>query len=182
MLVTAARQIGGVQIQNRATLGGNVVNASPAADAVPVLQAADAILVLASADGERRVAAADFYPGYRQTKLLPGELLTAVEIPPLGGRGWFRKVGTRAANAISKVVMAGVGDRRRPRIAIGSVGPTVMRLPRTEAALRAGLPVSRAVEVLRSEIAPIDDLRSTAAYRARVAEALLVQLWEETSR
>jgi CO/xanthine dehydrogenase FAD-binding subunit len=89
-------------------------------------------------------------------------------------------VGTRAANAISKVVLAGVRDAR-PRIAVGSVGPTVLRLARTEAALAAGVTVDEAAAVLESEIAPIDDLRSTAAYRRRVTANLLRQFWKETA-
>jgi CO/xanthine dehydrogenase FAD-binding subunit len=180
ILAAAARQIGGVQIQNRATLGGNVVNASPAADAVPVLAVAEAALVLASAAGERRVPVNGFYTGYRKTDVGPGELLVAVELPPLAGRPWFRKVGTRAANAISKVVMAGVRGER-PRIALGSVGPTVLRLPRTEGVLADGGTGEDAAFVLLSEIAPIDDVRSTAGYRRQVAANLVKQFWEETS-
>lgn len=179
-LAEAARQIGGVQIQNRATIGGNVVNASPAADAVPVLAVADAILVLASAAGERRVPLGGFFTGYRRTVLRPDELVVSVELPPLPGRPWFRKVGTRAANAISKVVMAGV-RAARPRLALGSVGPTVLRLPRTEAALSGGATPDEAASVLQAEIAPIDDLRSSAAYRRQVAANLLAQFWRDTS-
>ena len=147
---------------------------------MPVLAAADAVLVLARAGGQRRVPIAAFYTGYRQTVLAPDELLVAVELPPVAGRTWFRKVGTRAANAISKVVMAAVRGEA-PHIALGSVGPTVLRLPRTEAALAAGGSADDAARVLRSEITPIDDLRSTAAYRGHVAANLLRQFWEETS-
>jgi xanthine dehydrogenase small subunit len=179
-LAEAARQVGGAQIQNRATLGGNIANASPAADGVPVLAAAEADLVLASAAGERRVPITGFFTGYRKTVLRPDELILAIELPPAAGRAWFRKVGTRAANAISKVVLAGVRDAR-PRIAVGSVGPTVLRLPRTEAALAAGATADQAVAVLDSEIAPIDDLRSTADYRRRVTANLLRQFWKETA-
>jgi len=179
-LAQAARQVGGVQIQNRATLGGNIANASPAADGVPVLAAADARLWLASAGGERRVPVTAFFTGYRQTALLPGELIRAIELPPPSGRPWFRKVGTRAANAIAKVVLAGVRDAL-PRLAIGSVAPTVLRLPRTEAALAAGASPDQAAAVLDTEIAPIDDLRSTAAYRRQVAANLLRQFWKETA-
>ncbi len=180
VLSEAARLIGGAQIQNRATLGGNVANASPAADAVPILMAAEATLVLASASGSRRVPITDFYTGYRRTRLAPDELLYAIELPRLPGPVWFRKVGTRAANAISKVVLAGVRDKV-PRIALGSVGPTVLRVPRTEAALAAGAPLDDAAAILLSEIAPIDDLRSTAHYRRLVAVGLLGQFWEETA-
>src|SRR5437879_1801816 len=108
MLVAAARQIGGVQIQNRGTLGGNVANASPAGDTLPVLAAADAVVVLQSASETRRVPFTAFYTGYRQTVRRADELIVAFEIPAVRGRQWFRKVGTRAAQAISKVVIAGV--------------------------------------------------------------------------
>lgn len=181
-LAEAARQVGGVQIQNRATLGGNIVNASPAADAVPVLLVAEATFVLASAAGERRVPATSFFTGYRATALGPGELLIAIELPalPSGARPWFRKVGTRAANAISKVVMAAVRSGR-PRLALGSVAATAVRLPRTEEALAGGAGLDDAAEFLAREIAPIDDLRSTAAYRRQVAANLLRQFWKETA-
>jgi CO/xanthine dehydrogenase FAD-binding subunit len=179
-LADAARQIGGVQIQNRATLGGNIANASPAADAVPVLLAAEATFVLARAGGQRRVPATAFFTDYRKTALAADELLVAIELPPPAGRPWFRKVGTRAANAISKVVMAAVRERR-PRLALGSVGPTALRLPRTEEALAAGASARAAAEVLAAEITPIDDLRSTAQYRLRIAANLLEQFWKETS-
>src|SRR5882672_843278 len=124
MLAAAAREIGGVQIQNRGTIGGNVANASPAGDTLPVLAAADAVVVLQSVDGARRVPFNAFYTGYRRTVCGPDELIVAFEIPPVRGRQWFRKVGTRAAQAISKIVMAGVGGDD-PRLALGSVAPTV---------------------------------------------------------
>ncbi|HVE65326.1 MAG TPA: FAD binding domain-containing protein, partial [Thermoanaerobaculia bacterium] len=116
ILASAAREIGGVQIQNRGTLGGNVVNASPAGDTLPVLAVAEATIVLSSAGGERRVPFASFYTGYRKTVLRPDEIVTAIEVPRVEGRQWFRKVGTRAAQAISKVVMAAVRSDR-PRVA-----------------------------------------------------------------
>jgi CO/xanthine dehydrogenase FAD-binding subunit len=184
MLVAAAREVGGVQIQNRGTIGGNVANASPAGDTLPVLAASDATLVLQSADRTRRVPCSAFYTGYRRSVLAPGELIAALEVPPVRGRQWFRKVGTRAAQAISKVVMAAVapaaGDP--PRIALGSVAPTVVRLPSTEAALAAGASLEEAQRVLIEEIAPIDDIRSTAAYRTRVAANLLARFWNERHR
>src|SRR5688572_14084553 len=126
MLVESARQIGGPQIQNRGTLGGNIANASPAGDALPVLAAADAVIVLKSATAERRVAFNEFYTGYRASVRKSDELIVSVEIPKQNGAQWFRKVGTRAAQAISKVVMAAVRDTNRPRIAIGSVAPTIV--------------------------------------------------------
>ncbi len=179
MLVEASRQVGGVQIQNRGTLGGNIANGSPAADGVPVLSACDAVVVLRSVDGERRVSINEFYTGYRTTVMKPDELITAVEIPPVEGKQWFRKVGTRAAQAISKIVMAAVRGPS-PRISLGSVAPTVVRVPRTEAALAAGASIDEAAGILGGEIAPIDDVRSTADYRRRVSQNLLRRFWAET--
>jgi xanthine dehydrogenase small subunit len=181
MLAAAAREIGGVQIQNRGTIGGNVANASPAGDTLPVLAAAEAIVVLASATGTRRIPFNSFYTGYRQSVRRPDELILALEVPPVRGRQAFRKVGTRAAQAISKVVLAVViGDE--PRIALGSVAPTVVRARRTEAALAAGASIDEGQQTLIDEIAPIDDIRSTAEYRRRVAANLLARLWNGGSR
>jgi len=184
MLVAAAREVGGPQIQNRGTIGGNIANASPAGDTLPVLAAAGATIVLESIRGPRRVLFTDFYTAYRRTVVGPDELITAVEIPAIKGRQWFRKVGTRAAQAISKVVMAAVdaGPGEAPRIAIGSVAPTVVRLPRTEASLASGASIGDAQRILRDEIVPIDDVRSTAEYRQRVAANLLASFWREGSR
>ena len=179
-LVAAAREVGGVQIQNRGTLAGNVANASPAGDSLPVLAAADAVVVLRSVAGERKIPINGLYTGYRATVIRPDELIVAVEVPAVEGRQWFRKVGTRAAQAISKVVMAAV-RAPAPRIALGSVGPTVVRLPSTEAVLASGGSIEDAQRALAAEIRPIDDVRSTAAYRLRVAQNLLRQWWEETS-
>ena len=181
MLVDAARQIGGVQIQNRGTIGGNVANGSPAGDSLPVLAAANAAVLLCSAGGERRVPFGEFYTGYRASVRRPDELIAAIEIPPVDGRQWFRKVGTRAAQAISKVVMAAV-RAPRPSIALGSVGPTVVRLPRAEDALASGASIDEAVRILEDEIRPIDDVRSTAEYRRTVAGNLLRRFWSDTSR
>ena len=172
MLVAASREVGGVQVQNRGTLGGNIANASPAADTLPVLAAVDAMVVLASRAGERRVPITRFYTGYRATVKRSDELITAVEIPRVDGEQYFRKVGTRAAQAISKVVMAAVRGAA-PRVALGSVAPTVVRLPQTEKALTDGATIDDAVRILESEIQPIDDVRSTAEYRRRVAGNLL---------
>ncbi len=175
MLVAAAREIGGVQIQNRGTLGGNVANGSPAGDTLPVLAAADAVVVLASAEGTRRVPFTSFYTGYRASVRRPDELIVGFEVPAVDGRQRFRKVGTRAAQAISKIAMAVVSGRE-PRIALGSVGPTVMRAWKTEAALAGGASMEEAQRVLAGEISPIDDIRSTAEYRRRVAANLLARL------
>jgi len=181
ILAEAAREVGSRQIQNRGTIGGNVANASPAGDTLPVLAVAEAVVVLGSAAGERRVAFGDFYTGYRTSVRRADELIVAIEVPPVDGLQWFRKVGTRAAQAISKVVMAGV-RAARPRVALGSVAPTVVRAPRTEACLAGGGTIEEAQAVLADEIRPIDDLRSTAAYRRRVAANLLAQFWSDTAR
>ncbi len=179
MLAEASRQIGGPQIQNRGTVGGNVANGSPAGDSLPVLAAVDAVIVLQSAGAERRVPITQFYTGYRSTVMRPDELIVAVEVGPVDGRQWFRKVGTRAAQAISKIVVAGV-RAGTPRIAYGSVAPTVVRVPETERTLAAGGSIDEAADVLSREIKPIDDVRSTADYRLRVATNLLRRFWAET--
>jgi CO/xanthine dehydrogenase FAD-binding subunit len=137
------------------------------------------VLQLRSSRGTRRVPFTSFYSGYRQSVLRVDELIVAVEIPPLEGTQWFRKVGTRAAQAISKLVMAAVRSPA-PRIALGSVAATTIRVPRTEAALAAGASIDEAALVLESEIAPIDDIRSTADYRRRVAANILRRFWSDT--
>jgi len=171
--------VGGAQIQNRGTLGGNIANASPAGDTLPVLAAAGAVIVLRSASGERRVPFNEFYTGYRTSVRQPDELITAIEIPPIEGRQWWRKVGTRRAQAISKIMMAGVRGRE-VRIAIGSVGPTVLLARNAAAVLAERGSVAEAQVALREEIAPQDDVRSTASYRWQVAENFLAQFWKET--
>jgi len=180
MLAEASRSVGGPQIQNRGTIGGNIANASPAGDTLPVLAAVDATVVLRSATGERRVAFNDFYTGYRASVRRADELITAVEIPAVRGRQWFRKVGTRAAQAISKVMIAGVRDDGAIRIALGSVAPTVVRARRTEEALANGASIDDAVIALRDEIRPIDDMRSTADYRRLVSANLVRRFLTDT--
>jgi CO/xanthine dehydrogenase FAD-binding subunit len=181
MLVAAAREVGGRQIQNRGTIGGNVANASPAGDSLPVLAACDAVVVLQSASGERRVPITQFYTGYRASVRRADELIAAIEIAKVEGAQYWRKVGTRRAQAISKVMCAAV---RGPvvRVALGSVAPTVIRLPQTEAVLTSGGTLEAAQDVLRAEIAPIDDIRSTAAYRRAVAANLLADFWTTSGR
>jgi CO/xanthine dehydrogenase FAD-binding subunit len=190
MLVAAAREVGGVQIQNRGTLGGNVANASPAGDTLPVLAAAEATIVLASASGERRVPFLDFHTGYRATVMRANELIVAIEVPRVHGRQWWFKVGPRRAQAISKVMLAGVRPSRRTphpepgggvRVAIGSVAPTVRRLRSTEDVLNAGGSIEDACRALDAEIAPIDDVRSTAEYRRAVSARLLRRFWRDTA-
>ena len=180
MLVAAAREIGGKQIQNRGTIGGNIANASPAGDSLPVLAAVDATVVLQSASAERRVRFNEFYTGYRASVRQADELIIAVEIPKVEGKQYWRKVGTRRAQAISKVMCAAV---RGPqvRISLGSVAPTVIRLPRTEHVLSSGGTLEEAKGAASEEIAPIDDLRSTAAYRRQVSANLIEHFWITTS-
>jgi xanthine dehydrogenase small subunit len=180
MLIDAARQIGGPQIQNRGTIAGNIANGSPAADSVPVFAAADAVVVLRSTSQERRVPITQFYTAYRASVMRAEELIVAVEVPRVDGKQWFRKVGTRAAQAISKVVVAGVRGPS-PKFALGSIAPTVVRAYATERALASGTPIEQAVLTLQREIAPIDDVRSTATYRAQVAQRLLRRFWSETN-
>ena len=179
MLVDAARQIGGVQIQNRGTIGGNIANGSPAGDTLPVFAAAEAVVVARNATDERRIPFADFYTGYRANVLRSDELIVAVEVPNVEGRQWFRKVGTRAAQAVSKVVIAAVRGGP-PRVAFGSVGPVVVRAVSAETALGGGEGIEAAVAALGQDIKPIDDIRSTAEYRRVVAGKLLRQFWTET--
>jgi CO/xanthine dehydrogenase FAD-binding subunit len=179
MLAEAARVVGGPQIQNRGTIGGNIANASPAGDTLPVFAAMDATVVLRSVDGERRVPFASFYTGYRATVMKSDELIVAVEVPRVSGKQWFRKVGTRAAQAISKIVVAGVRGTT-PRVAFGSVAPTVVRAREAERILSETGDVDAAAAALDRDIAPIDDLRSTAGYRRRVAANLLRGFWRDT--
>ena len=191
VLAEAAATIGAAQIQNRGTLGGNVANASPAGDTLPVLLAADASFVLGSARGERTVPAAEFWPAYRQTALAPDELLLRIRIPLLAGRELrFRKVGTRRAQSISKVVVAlgwRDGTPAAPltdvRLALGSVAATPIRARATEAAIEGHPPTPEtadlAAETLAAELQPIDDVRSTAEYRRIVAARVVHRLIRE---
>ena len=179
MLVAASREVGGAQIQNRGTLGGNIANASPAGDTLPVLAAAGAEVVLRSTRGQRTVPFESFYTGYRASVRQPDELIVAVEFPAIDGRQWWRKVGTRRAQAISKVMMAGVRGRE-VRIAFGSVAPTVVLAREAAAFLHSGGTLAGAQAALLREITPIDDVRSTGEYRSRVAANLLAEFWSGT--
>ena len=186
LVSAAARETGAVAIQNRGTVGGNIANASPAADLPPALVVYDAVLELASSRGRRRVPYGSFHTGYKKMDLAGDELIVSVTLPR--GRidaGWkqaYRKVGTRRAQAISKICFAAAaridsGTIREIRVAFGSVAPTVVRAVRAEAALR-GMVVSvetlaAARAALGRDIAPIDDVRSTADYRLTVAGNLL---------
>jgi len=186
LLVRACAEVGGVAIQNRGTLAGNVANASPAGDTFPALAVYEAVVHALSPEGARSLPVLDVFAGVKKTSLRPSELIEAIEIPFLArspGRQLFRKIGTRAAQALSKVVAAGLlwqkkdGRIQELRFALGSVAPTVRRLRRVEA-LVAGQRVTRrlldeAARLVGDEIAPIDDVRSTADYRGHVAQALV---------
>jgi len=183
-LVAAAATIGAAQIQNRGTVGGNLVNASPAGDTLPIWLATDTVIVLGSAAGERTVTANEFFPAYRQTARRDDELVLRVRVPLLPRRHVrFRKVGTRRAQAISKVVLAlswltgDDGTWNDTRLALGSVAATPVRSAATEAALDGRQPIrataDAAAAALSADIQPIDDVRSTADYRRLVAGRVL---------
>jgi CO/xanthine dehydrogenase FAD-binding subunit len=184
MLCQAASETSGLAIQNRGTLGGNIVNASPAADSPPALLAYDAEIELVSKRGSRWLPYQGFHTGYKQMHIEPDELLARIRLPRNTGtlRHYYRKVGTRKAQAISKVCFAAVAeiDQKQikdARIALGSVAPIVVRCVQTEDALRGRKPgadtISSACATLLREISPIDDIRSTANYRLQVARNLL---------
>jgi CO/xanthine dehydrogenase FAD-binding subunit len=194
-LVDASATIGAAQIQNRGTLGGNIANASPAGDTLPVLLAADAVFVLGSRRGERDVPAADFWTAYRRTALAPDELLLRIRIPLATDREMrFRKIGTRRAQSISKVVLAAAwrsdavavvprGAWRDVRLALGSVAATPIRARATEGVLEGRAPTPEtadlAAETLAGELSPIEDVRSTAEYRRLVAARVLHRIVRE---
>jgi len=189
LLARAAAETGSIATQNRGTIGGNIANASPAADSPPALLVYDAEIELVSAHGTRRVAYANFHSGYKKMDLRPDELIARIHLPRAKGewRQYYRKVGTRRAQAISKVCLAGAarierGEIVEARVALGSVAPAVVRARATEEALRGKRPsrelAREAAAALEREIAPIDDMRSTARYRMRVAQNLLEEFLE----
>jgi CO/xanthine dehydrogenase FAD-binding subunit len=183
-LQQAAREVGGRQIQNAGTIGGNLCNASPAADGVPPLLALDAEVELASADGARRLALADFVTGPRQTALQPGEMLAAVVIPRAGlmGRSRFVKLGARKYLVISIAAVAVRLVEREGRVAdlavaVGACSAVARRIASVEAALRDAPLAEAAARVqdqdVASALAPLDDIRATAGYRAGAAAELI---------
>jgi CO/xanthine dehydrogenase FAD-binding subunit len=189
LLGRAAAETGSIATQNRGTLGGNIANASPAADSPPALLVYDAEIELVSTKGSRWLPYRSFHTGYKKMSMRPGELIRAVRLQRATSvwKHHYRKVGTRRAQAISKVCFAGaarVEDGRIAdvRIALGSVAPTPLRATETENLLRgersATAALSAAQATLASEIAPIDDMRSTARYRRRVAQNLLAEFLE----
>ncbi|HKP83935.1 MAG TPA: xanthine dehydrogenase family protein subunit M, partial [Pyrinomonadaceae bacterium] len=184
MLCQAASETGGLAIQNRGTIGGNIINASPAADSPPALLAYDAEIELVSTRGSRWLPYHGFHTGYKQMHIAPDELLARIRLPrnTAGLTHYYRKVGTRKAQAISKVCFAAVGrtDNEQiaeTRIAVGSVAPVVVRCVETENVLKGRKPDAETIRLacatLDQEISPIDDIRSTANYRLQVARNLL---------
>jgi CO/xanthine dehydrogenase FAD-binding subunit len=188
-LEEAAATVGAAQIQNRGTIGGNICNASPAGDTLPVLLAIDATFDAGSSTGVRPIPAAEFWTGYRETALREDELLLRIRFGvERSRRTRFRKVGTRAAQAISKVVMAlsyrQDGDSWRDvRLALGSIAATTVRARQTEAILEGQAPgqaiADEAAATLAQEIQPIEDVRSTAEYRRSVSARVLHRLLRE---
>ncbi len=194
LLASAARWTGGIANQNRGTLGGNIVNASPAADSLPALLAYEAELILVSVRGERRVPYLGFHTGYKKMKLAPDELIRAICLKRTFS-GYFhyaRKVGARNAQAISKVCMAALGRLRggviggaidEVRVALGSVAPVPLRLTEMEQIVKGKSIEPELVHLARktaaAAIQPIDDMRSTARYRSAVAGNLVAEFLEQ---
>lgn len=184
LLEQMARDVGAVQIQARGTLGGNLATASPAADGVAALAAYDAAILVRSVRGERRIPFVSLQTGYKQTTRAPDEVIVAVEIslPPEGSPWIWRKVGTRRAQAISKVALAGIAVRSEDRVVriglgMASVAPVTATLPNTRALLLrtplSNLSGDALDAAVLSDIAPIDDVRSTREYRKHVAKAVV---------
>ena len=191
LLCRAAAETGSVATQNRGTLGGNIANASPAADSPPALIVYDAEIEIVSAGGARWVPYASFHTGYKKMNLQAEELIRSIRLARSRGAAWkqyFRKVGTRRAQAIAKVCFAGAARVEAERIAevriaLGSMAPTVLRAVRTEELLRGQRPEDAAIlagaqDALGAEITPIDDMRSTGRYRRNVARNLLAEFLE----
>ncbi|HMD43778.1 MAG TPA: FAD binding domain-containing protein [Candidatus Acidoferrum sp.] len=190
LLSSAARSTGGIANQNRGTIGGNIVNASPAADSLPTLLVYEAELLLVSLRGERRLPCTSFHLAYREMRLEPDELVRAVCLP-MRFSGYYaraRKVGARNAQAISKVCLAGLGQIvdgvvEDIRLALGSVAPIPIRLTATEQIIKEKRISPQLVQDARqaavAEVRPIDDIRSTARYRAAVAGNLVAEFLDE---
>jgi CO/xanthine dehydrogenase FAD-binding subunit len=189
LLARAASWTGSIANQNRGTLGGNIVNASPAADSLPALLVYEAELILVSQRGERRVPYAGFHTGYKKSVLGADEIVSGIALRPRfrAYHSYSRKVGTRNAQAIAKLCLAALakvetGKIADVRVAIGSMAVTPLRLRRTEQSLLGKIPNAAAIkaarEVLESEVAPIDDIRSSASYRLQVAGNLLQEFVE----
>jgi xanthine dehydrogenase small subunit len=183
-LAAAAREIGALQIQARGTIGGNVGTSSPVGDSLPVLLALDASIKLASPSGGRSIAYESFCTGYRKTAMAADELIVSILIPPRapGTQQYWRKVGTRSAQSISKVMIAAAarledGVIVGARVALGAVADRPIRARAVEAALEGNAAdeatITAARAALETEIKPIDDVRSNATYRLGVAQNLV---------
>jgi CO/xanthine dehydrogenase FAD-binding subunit len=192
LLCRAASETGSVATQNRGTLGGNIANASPAADSPPALLVYDAEIELISAKGTRRLPYRDFHTGYKKMQMRDDELIWRIHLNRTlkQRKEYYRKVGTRRAQAISKICFAASASVEKGlindvRIALGSVAPTVLKAAETEKTLRgeklSSALLKSAQTTIGSEISPIDDMRSTAAYRRRVAQNLLAEFFEVMS-
>ncbi len=190
LLASAASWTGGIANQNRGTLGGNIANASPAADSLPALLAYEAQLILFSVRGERQIPYSEFHLGYKKLALAPDELIRAICLPRKYKNyiSYGRKVGARNAQAISKVCIAGLGKVNSGviedvRIWMGSLAPVPLRLRGTERALNGKKADVALVEVVRRTVAdqiqPIDDIRSTSRYRTAVAMNLVAEFVEK---
>jgi len=177
LLVDAARQVGAIQIQARGTWAGNIVNASPAADGVPVLMAYDAVVVLESQRGREDVPLDRFYSGYKQMKRRPDQLVVGIRIPRRRyAYQVFEKVGARRAQAIAKVGLAVTRSGASWRVVAASVAPTIRRCPAVEKLLETGTPIASPEALLPAiaqDVTPIDDIRSSAHYRTRVMARVL---------
>ena len=177
LLSVAARQVGAIQIQARGTWAGNIVNASPAADGVPVLMAYDATVVLQGTDGKEEVSLSEFYTGYKEMRRRPDQLVRAIRIPRRHySFQMFEKVGPRAAQAITKVGVAVTRSAMGWRVVANSMAPFVCRCPALEALLDLEKPVTSPDDLLpaiRKDVSPIDDIRSTARYRETVMARVL---------
>lgn len=194
LLAEACAVVGAAQIQNRGTIGGNVANASPAGDTFPALAVYEAVVHCLGPDGARAVPILDFFAGVKKTALRPGELIAEIElpVPARPARAWFRKVGTRAAQAISKTVFAGLLRLRKDgtvedvRLALGSMAPTVRRLKAAESFLLGrrldAAAVERAAELMDADVSPIDDIRSTREYRLAASRRIIARFLETPKR
>ena len=177
LLVHAARQVGAIQIQARGTWAGNIVNGSPAADGVPVLMAYDAVVVLESRRGREEVPLDRFYSGYKEMQRRPEQLVVAIRIPRRRySHQVFEKVGARRAQAIAKVGLAVTRSGAGWRVVAASVAPTIRRCPAVEGLLETGTPIASPAALLPAiaqDVAPIDDIRSSAQYRTHVMARVL---------
>lgn len=195
LLVAACATVGAAQIQNRGTIGGNIANASPAGDTFPALSVYEATVRAVGPNGRRGVPISEIFAGVKKTTLKPGELIEAVFLPfpeKTPTRGVFRKVGTRAAQAISKTVFAGLvwngkgGVLDQVRLSFGSMAPTVRRLHSVEGYLRGrrlnDVSISAAAELLTNDVSPIDDIRSTREYRLSVSRNILMAFLKGESK